>query len=59
SLASDIQTLAPIATILDKKTTSLRILHINKVNNHLNQHQQANKALLEDFLDGRKHSFFV
>ncbi|AXG70782.1 universal stress protein UspE [Kordia sp. SMS9] len=57
SLASDIQTLAPIATILDKKNTSLRVLHINKVTNHLNQHQQANKALLEDFLDGRKYSF--
>ncbi|MEM6718953.1 MAG: universal stress protein [Bacteroidota bacterium] len=57
TLASDIQTLAPIATIFDKKTTSLRILHINKVTNHLNQHQQANKALLEDFLDGHEYSF--
>ncbi len=57
SLASDIQTLAPIATLLDTKNTSLRILHINKVTNHLNQHQQANKALLKDFLDGREYSF--
>jgi len=57
NLASDIQTLEPITNILDKKTTSLRILHINKVTNRLNQHQQANKALLEDFLDGREYSF--
>lgn len=57
TLATDIQTLAPIDTILDDKTTSLRILHINKVTNELNQHQQANKALLEDFLDGREYSF--
>lgn len=57
TLASDVQTLAPIATFLDKKTSSLRILHINKVTNHLNQYQQANKALLEDFLDEREYSF--
>ncbi|WP_298516803.1 universal stress protein [uncultured Kordia sp.] len=57
TLASDIQTLAPIHSFLDKKITSLRVLHINKVTNHLNQQQQANKALLEDFLEGRSYSF--
>lgn len=49
TLASDIQTLAPINTFLDKKRTALRILHINKVTHHLNQQQEANRALLEDF----------
>jgi nucleotide-binding universal stress UspA family protein len=57
TLASDIQTLAPISSILDKKSIAFRILHINKVSNQLNNHQQANKALLEDFLDGRDYSF--
>lgn len=57
TLASDIQTLAPIATILDKKTTSLRVLYINKVTQKLNNHQLANKQLLEDFLDDLEYSF--
>lgn len=57
TLATDIQILAPITTFLDKKSSSLRILHINKVTNHLNQHQQENKALLEDFLEEREYSF--
>lgn len=57
TLASDIQTLAPITTILDKKITSLRILYINKVTQKLNNHQLANKHLLEDFLDDLEYSF--
>jgi nucleotide-binding universal stress UspA family protein len=56
TLASDIQTLAPISSILNKKS-AFRILHINQVSNQLNHQQQANKALLEDFLDGRDYSF--
>ncbi|WP_420572904.1 universal stress protein [Kordia sp.] len=57
TLASDIQTLTPISTLLDKTKTALRILYINKTTQQLNHRQQANKALLEDFLDDHEYSF--
>ncbi|WP_046744469.1 universal stress protein [Kordia zhangzhouensis] len=56
TLSTDIRTLSPITTLLHD-ITALRVLYINKVSHQLNHQQQANKALLEDFLDNYEYSF--
>lgn len=56
-LSYNLQTLAPIIDILDRTHASLRIPHIAKKDAILNKNQQANKELLEDFLESYNYSF--
>ena len=57
SLSHDLQVLQPIAKILDQFKGTLRILHINKNKVELNNEQQQNKELLEDFFNRHLYSF--
>ena len=56
-LSHDLQVLQPISEILDQFKGTLRILHINKSKVELNNEQQQNKELLEDFFIRHLYSF--
>ncbi|MDC1162479.1 universal stress protein, partial [Tenacibaculum sp.] len=56
-LSYKIQLLKPIAKILEKTNSSLRIVHVNKKDSYLNADQQINKNLLENFFKPFTHSF--
>ncbi|WP_283635453.1 universal stress protein [Aquaticitalea lipolytica] len=57
SLLYGIETLQPIADILDTYNSSIRILHICKKGEELNTSQKKSKELLEDFFIHHKYSF--
>ena len=57
SLLYGIETLQPIADILDTYNSSIRILHICKKGEELNTSQKKSKELLEDFFTHHKYSF--
>lgn len=57
ALSYGIQTLHPITEILEKYDSYLRILHISKKNKNLNESQQKNKELLEDYFSESKYNF--
>ena len=57
ALSYGIQTLYPISEILEKYDSYLRILHISKKNKDLNESQQKNKELLEDYFSESKYNF--
>jgi nucleotide-binding universal stress UspA family protein len=54
-LSYDIQILQPIAKILERFDSFLRILHISKKVKNLDINQQKNKELLEDYFNESKH----
>lgn len=51
SLSHNFQILQPIADIIERFQSSLRIVHINKNKSDLNNNQQTNKELLEDYFN--------
>lgn len=57
SLLHNINVLQPMIDIVENTNAALRILHINKKNAALDQEQEKNKELLEDYLDGHEYSF--
>ncbi len=57
SLFYNIETLAPITNILEHSEAALRILHISKKHEELDENQQRNKELLEDYFSSHDQSF--
>ena len=57
SLSHNLQVLLPISDILERFHSSLRIVHISKNKIDLNNNQQKNKELLEDYFNNDKYSF--
>lgn len=57
SLSHNLQILQPIAEIIERFKSTLRILHISKNKINLNKDQKNNQELLEDFFNHHKHSF--
>lgn len=51
------KTLEAITTIIETHKASARVLHINNAQAVLNEEQQRNKELLDDYLGDTKHSF--
>ncbi len=56
-LSYDTQILQSICEVLEKESSSLRIVHISKQGTLLNIDQQNNKDLLEDLFSNYSHSF--
>lgn len=57
SLSHNLQVLEPIIEIIDRFKASLRILHINKNKTDLNDQQNKNKELLEEYFNQHLYSF--
>lgn len=57
SLSNNLQVLYPIAEILERFKSTLRIVHIKKNKAVLNNNQQKNKELLEDYFNHHHYSF--
>ena len=57
TMGYDIQTLQPISDVLKTENATLRIIHINKKDEDLNDEQKSNKDLLEDYFEDFNHSF--
>jgi nucleotide-binding universal stress UspA family protein len=57
NLSYDISTLQPISDILEKKESSLGILHIRENGEKINAEQQQNKEILEAYFEGFEYSF--
>jgi nucleotide-binding universal stress UspA family protein len=57
TLSHDLHVLEPISNILENFNSYLRIIHIIKNKTKLNNDQQRNKELLEDFFDSKQYSF--
>ncbi|WP_298899597.1 universal stress protein [uncultured Psychroserpens sp.] len=57
SLSSNLHVLQPISDILERFKSVLRILHINKNKVVLNNDQEKNKELLEDYFNHQDFSF--
>ena len=57
SISYHIQTLLPISDILEEFHSDLRILHISKKTEDLNEDQQKYKELLEDYFNNNNFSF--
>ncbi|WP_431136863.1 universal stress protein [Psychroserpens mesophilus] len=57
SLSNNLQVLEPIAEILKRFKSTLRILHISKSKINLNYDQRRNKELLEDYFNNHPHHF--
>ncbi|WP_248723935.1 universal stress protein [Seonamhaeicola sp. ML3] len=51
------KTLESITSIVEKHKASARVLHIKNENTTLNEDQQRNKELLDDYLGANTHSF--
>jgi len=58
SLRYDIETLDPLFELVETYSSSLRILHIGKRHEALNDNQKKNKELLEDYFGRQKPSFY-
>ena len=56
SLRYGIETLNPLSNVIDNFGSSLRIVHIGKKREALNENQKKNKELLEDYFSQQKHS---
>lgn len=57
SLLYDISTLQPIVDIIESNDAALRVLHISKKDTVLNNDQNKNKELLEDYFNNYTNSF--
>ncbi|WP_299059228.1 universal stress protein [uncultured Polaribacter sp.] len=57
SLSNNLQLLQPITDLLEKNSSSLRILNISKKSLSLDSYQQKRKQLLDDYFYYYKHSF--
>ncbi len=57
SLSNSLQVLQPVSEILERFQSSIRIVHINKSKTDLNNDQQKNKELLEDYFNNDQYSF--
>lgn len=57
SLTYDIRILQPLLEISETSKSALRILHISKKKEQLNQDQAKNRELLDDYFSDLKHSF--
>ena len=57
SLFYPIKTLEPLTEIINRFNATLRILHVGKKAERLNQEEIINKEYLEDFFNDVKHSF--
>lgn len=49
--------LKPLLDVLDMQKAAIRVFHINKRNNKLNEEQKKNKDNLQDHFSHHKHSF--
>lgn len=57
SMLHGVKILHPISNILKNYTSNLRVLHISKRNDLLDDNQLKNKELLEDYFSNDAHSF--
>ena len=57
SLSNNLQVLQPMADVIEQVNANLRILHISKNKADLNEDQNKNKELLEDYFNNYKFSF--
>ncbi|MGB5419951.1 universal stress protein [Algibacter sp.] len=57
ALTYGIETLKPIADILDVYKSTLRMVHISKTKENLNTEQKMHKELLEDYFSQHQYSF--
>lgn len=57
SLSHDLQILQPITDIIKRFKSSLRILHITKDSESLDQEQESNRELLKEYFDNLPYSF--
>ncbi|AUP81331.1 universal stress protein [Flavivirga eckloniae] len=57
SLSYNINTLQPISEIVEETGAFLRIVHINRNGDDLNDDQQEYKGIIEDFFNDYSHSF--
>ena len=57
SLSHGLQVLQPISEILDRFNSALRILHIKKTKDELNNDQKKNRELLEDYFNHYPFTF--
>lgn len=57
ALSYGMETLQPLSELLADTKAFLRILHISKREEELNDNQKANKELLEDYFDDIDHDF--
>ena len=52
-----VETLQPMADIVEANQASVRALHINKKSTDLNEDQQKNKEFLDDYFNSHEHTF--
>ncbi|WP_296381531.1 universal stress protein [Winogradskyella sp.] len=57
SLSHNLQVLQPIIEIIEQFRSSLRILHINKKKVDLDNEQEKNKELIEEYFNNQPYSF--
>ncbi|GAL64721.1 universal stress protein [Algibacter lectus] len=53
----NVETLQPMADIIEANHAAVRALHINKKSTDLNEDQQKNKEFLDDYFNNHEHTF--
>lgn len=57
SIFYKLETLQPISDIVETNDVAVRILHVSKNGDELNEDQQKNKEYLDDYFTNNEHSF--